>query len=83
MARSNIPFHMDGKEYRAGDGSSTRAEAHAAGAAARPGEHRRQMQSVNRGEKIKHKLAGTASRKSGSKNQSTANDARAIYGLNK
>lgn len=54
MARKKVAVHLDGKEYKAADGATSRAEAHAGGAAAKPGAHRNQEAQVNAGASNNH-----------------------------
>lgn len=54
MARKKVAVHLDGKEYKAEDGATSRAEGHAAGLAAKSGQIRNQSAEVNAGASNSH-----------------------------
>lgn len=75
---------FESKPLAAGDMATTRVEAHKAGVAARPGEHRIQSDAINSGVRLPHKFAhAQAGGRGSTNNQSAQNDARARRNLSK
>lgn len=78
----NIPVKSPADAPSAADKVTTRAQAHAAGVAARPGSHREQSTHVDAGAKIEHELAhAMAGKSAAAKANSRENDARALRNL--
>ena len=84
MAKIDVALDGPFAQPSAEEVAVTRAEGQRHGLAAKDGAHRRQMQAVNRGEKIPHKAAhAQAGGRDSKRNNSAQNDARAQRNLAK